>query len=276
MLSIIRTNCAHRPKSHRKHLPPNLSHCPIMSNQAEYHVPTNRSDSADANGAHSTTPSVRHIPIFVEGRDEPLINRNHDSTSGHHQSAPLNQQHSSSSTTSTTTHSKRPTSGPSPNPFDWSRKFAQMGGLQSTTSTAAAAPPPQPHQHTSSTRNESPQRTIPVSHSAPPSVHHHTASATPRQHPYAQHTQSEGRATPDTPPQHQQQQSSAPSPSQHNAEPHQRPQPPKQQQQQPQQHAAEPQYAAPRSGAPDVAFTKITQIQVNVLELMDQVRLRAK
>lgn len=230
-----------------------------MSNQAEFHATnTKRSDSADAGGPNaaassnhpSATPNVRHIPIFVEGRDEPLINRNH---------------HDSPTATSNSTHStttkQRPTSGPSPNPFDWSRKFSTMGGQQS--SAAPSGPAQQPQQQ--STRSDSPHRSIPVSHSAPPSAHHQHSSTTSRQHPYA-HSQSDERITTDnTHLQHQKQQQSAPTNNFQNAaspQLKQPSQPPK---------AAEPQYAQPMSGAPDVSFSKITQIQCEVLELMDQV-----
>lgn len=233
-----------------------------MSNQAEFHAANSkRSDSAE--GASSTTPNVRHIPIFVEGRDEPLINRHNDhhSSSGH---SPASNQHSSSSTTATQT--KRPTTGPSPNPFDWSRKFSAMGGQQSSATqtgpTQTQQPPPN--------RSDSPHRTIPISHSAPPSAHHQHATPT-RPHPYA-HSQSDGRITPDA----HQQQKEATSNNFPNASP--QPKPQQQQQQQPKtpqqqqtSRPAEQQYTQSNSGAPDVSFTKITQIQCDVLELMDQV-----
>ncbi|KAI5727520.1 hypothetical protein M8J77_003280 [Diaphorina citri] len=34
---------------------------------------------------HVKQPNVRHIPIFVEGRDAPIVNRDHEPTSFHHQ-----------------------------------------------------------------------------------------------------------------------------------------------------------------------------------------------
>lgn len=157
-----------------------------MSNQATYQTNIHRSD--EASGHHSSAeatntnshsaPNVRHIPIFVEGRDEPLINRSKDSSGSSSAHSP-NQ--SSSHYQSNANQHKRPSAGSNTGGhFDWSRKFSSMGGQQSGGQQQAP-------------RSDSPHQTVPMTQSAPGG--HQSPPQRQQPHQYSK-SQTDGRASP--------------------------------------------------------------------------------
>lgn len=161
-----------------------------MSNQAEYQANNHRSDeasgqysSAEATNTNShSTPNVRHIPIFVEGRDEPLINRSKDTSGSSSSSAHSPNQSSSHYQTNANQH-KRPSAAAGSNPgghFDWSRKFSSMGGQQSGGQQQAP-------------RSDSPHRTVPMTQSAPGG--HQSPPQRQQPHQYSK-SQTDGRSSP--------------------------------------------------------------------------------
>lgn len=146
-----------------------------MSTQAEYqandYAATGSAGDAAANNTSqpsqatptqtSAAPNIRHIPIFVEGRDQPLINRNHETTANQSSSSSgprassnqqQHQQHSAANNVNRSASGSSASQHPNAATFDWSKKYPTMGGHQSSAASNQQQ------------RSDSPQRTVPMSH----------------------------------------------------------------------------------------------------------------
>lgn len=117
-----------------------------------------RTDSTGESPSSAAAPNVRHIPIYVEGRDEPLINRNIDIGASAPASNHQPHHHSVHRSASASAGAAPTTSN-----FEWARKFPTMGAQASYEQQSPPVPvpqPPQPQQpHSQPQRSNSPIRT---------------------------------------------------------------------------------------------------------------------
>lgn len=213
-------------------------------------------------GAAEKPSNVRVVPIFVEGRDEPVINKDFpdstsssSSTAGQHHHMP---DHHPRMATNLDFGTDIPSFPQGASISDWAKQMPVRSNMKDRLREFFDD-------------RESPIRTIPVNHMAPePRVHNNMrrqASPQPTQQE-RKRTTSGGATAPTPPPPQPQQKPTEPKPKA------QAPQPPpaqkKEQTPPPQQQQQTPQ-PPPSKPAPVDAITKIQQIQRDVLDLMVKV-----